>query len=194
QQRNSGSIGHARKATNAPCDQTDPTSRGRALPVPTEKPRKVLGYMRLLVYRPSVLACSPPALAQVPILVLKSKSKTRSIPMWDALTSRGRECTSILQVQHDWENVHRHAPKRSRNSNVRPPRQQRYRAAQEQLHPWVSTQNESACEPGRAANYSPDWQMPQGSGPKIFPAHRTPPPGDVIDKWQLYEDTRSRIE
>src|SRR5438067_11054255 len=36
--------------------------------------------------------------------------------------------------------------------------------------------------------------MPQGSGPKIFPAHRTPPPGDVIDKWQLYEDTRSRIE
>src|SRR5438046_10619948 len=64
-----------------------------------------------------------PALAQVPILVLRSKSKTRSIPMWDVLTSRGRERWSILQVPHDCGNGHRHASGRRWKSEVRPSRQ-----------------------------------------------------------------------
>ena len=105
---------------------------------------------------------------------------------------RYRECAGIFYLSQDGKQVYRHSSRRSRSADVYGPSQQCHRTAQEQLHPWISVQNKSACEPGCAASHCPDREMPQASDPKIFPAHGTTTTGDVIDEWQLYQDARER--
>ena len=147
-----------------------------------ENPRKCSGLMSLLTYRSSIFACFP----LTPALTLAHALQDKAIN-----PSSTRTC--IFQVPHDGQQFHRHAPGRSRKADVCSPSQQAYRGAQEQLHPRISAQNKSACEPGCDANYSPDRQMPQTSRPKIFFAYWTLPAGHVIDPRQLYQDARTGV-